>query len=173
MRSFLGEDISALYAGPKFSDSPSAKRFNALFLIFYLVSFFSLPMPPTQWLEEAKSVRRASATRSPNLKSSQSALKHVAEEVTTDDDGFSSMTDDSSSSSSGSLQPVVFRLDSRTSSECESQREEQQSPKLQSQHSNSSNGSLHDPASEGQLAAKSVEGIRLHPLQLIAAVAAS
>lgn len=134
----IGEDVSALFAGSKFSDSPSAKN---------------LPLPPKQWLDELKS----KATRSPNV--SISKLDRLEES--------DSLEESDTDQSVG--QSVVFHLDS-SSSDGESAKP---IPKLQSQHSNvSNNGSLHDPVAESQLV-QGVEGIRLDPLQLIAAVAAS
>ncbi|KAI1721846.1 proline-rich nuclear receptor coactivator motif domain-containing protein [Ditylenchus destructor] len=142
----IGEDVSTLFAGSKFSDSPSAK---------------SLPMPPMQWLDEVKS---HVTTRSPNTTKSIFADRNPLKNVTEEDP-----TTEEDESDDQSVGPVMFHLDS-SSSDGESAKP---IPKLLSQHSNvSSNGSLHDPASESQLA-RGVEGIRLDPLQLIAAVAAS
>lgn len=115
-----------------------------------------------QWLDEVKSQVTA---RSPNTTKSKFADRNPLKNVTEEDP----TTEEDDQSDDQSVGPVVFHLDS-SASDGESAKP---IPKLQSQHSNvSSNGSLHDPVSESQLA-RGVEGIRLDPLQLIAAVAAS
>lgn len=143
-------EMSAIFAGSKIFDSPSAK---------------SLPLPPTQWLEGLSISSSCLAAANPKQ------LKHVAEEEDSSDDtgvifDLDHSNDSEESLNAGHDEPL-FSSGSSSEECCPGKAAAAKGDTAASPPAPSAPSSYQDRLVE------SGSGIRLHPLQLIEVVSAA